>query len=671
MNSRGNTCDARDNVSIEDVKKFTKNNYKAKMTRKKSKNSQDDFLCDSFSFDENGYDKDTLVESNLSENKELNEYVSQNKKSTFVKIQKINLKYYTEKYNLKKSNIFVEKLSDDQFEKYMYNMKIFGEKEMINNAPSWSANIIFDKKEVQLVNTCPLDYGLFGLWISSKLNLRFLSTLKETHKTRQIVEILNDINKKDWNSAREKWVTKILDKKQIIRQSKFSKIVSIYGSTEDIFFNHLNDFQIYTLRQQCLNNCRLNNSDLSDKLIETGIYSVILKKNIHGRLLIKGYTNYADICDECNSEISQQITFDYTPNFLSMCYLFDFEISLSDIINDNKLIIKLNQVTNTVTTTSTTKYKFLFGIHYDPSGDGHFTAVFYIFNKYYKVDDLGKRNEKVVEISYESDKKLFDKRLSSAYYYRMDLKSVKTLNEPSFASKPCSASGPPSSSEPPSVFEPSFASGPSSASEHSSAPKPASASDPSSAYKPSTASETFSASQPASASGPPFSSEPPSASETSSAPKPFSASEPSSDYKPFTASETFSATEPSFSSEPSTSLEPSILDRIIKRKRILQQPLSDNSDSEEEGIYTTSHKRIFSEINEWQKAMKKELEDKIEKEFENRIMQLKKKKESFDRKKIKKTISDEIYQKWALEKVLADPELAKMSGFDPQRWIHK
>ena len=70
MNSRGNTCDARDNVSIEDVKKFTKNNYKAKMTRKKSKNSQDDFLCDSFSFDENGYDKDSLVESNLSENKE-------------------------------------------------------------------------------------------------------------------------------------------------------------------------------------------------------------------------------------------------------------------------------------------------------------------------------------------------------------------------------------------------------------------------------------------------------------------------------------------------------------------------------------------------------------------------------------------------------------------------
>ncbi len=81
------------------------------MTRKKSKNSKDDFLGDSFSFEENGYDKDSIVESNLSENKELNEYVSQNKKSTFVKIQKINLKYYTEKYNLKKSMSEISSIS--------------------------------------------------------------------------------------------------------------------------------------------------------------------------------------------------------------------------------------------------------------------------------------------------------------------------------------------------------------------------------------------------------------------------------------------------------------------------------------------------------------------------------------------------------------------------------
>ena len=687
FNLRGNNGDARDNISIDDVEKFSINKNKAKRTRKNIKNSQDGFLSDndSFNFGENGFDENSLVESNLFENKDLNEYISQNKKTTFDKKQKINLKFYTEKYNLKKSNILLEKLADDQFNKYMYNIKIFDEKEMINNAPSWSANIIFDKKEVQLVNTCPLDYGLFGLWISSKLNLRFLSTLKETHITRHIVEILNDINKKDWNSAREKWVTKILDKKQIIRKSKFSQIISIYGSTEDIFFNRLNDFQRYTLRQQCSNNCRFNNSDLSDKLIETGIYSVILKKNFHGRLLVKGYTNYADICDECNSEISQQITFDHTPNFLSMCYLFDFEISLSDIINDKKLIIKLNKVTNTITTTSATQYKFLFGIHYDPSGDGHFTAVFYIFNKYYKVDDLGKRNEKVKEINYESDKILFDKRLSSAYYYRMDLKSVSfskeyessSASEPPSASVHPSASEPPSSSGPPSAPEPSTASEPpfvfepSSASEPPFVFQPSSASEPPFVFKPSFASGLSSEPEPSSVYKPPFFSEPSSASEPPFVFKPSFASGPSSATEPSSEPEPSSAYKPPFFSEPSSSLEPSILDRITSRKRILQQPLSDDSDGEEEGIYTTLHKRIFSEINEWQNAMKKELEDKIEKEYEEQIMQLKKKNESFDRKKIKKTIRDEIYQKWALEKVLADPELAKQSGFDPQLWIHK
>ena len=43
----------------------------------------------------------------------------------------------------------------------------------------------------------------------------------------------------------------------------------------------------------------------------------------------------------------------------------------------------------------------------------------------------------------------------------------------------------------------------------------------------------------------------------------------------------------------------------------------------------------------------------------------------FDRKKLKETISSQIYDKWAYDKVLADPELARKACFDPARWIHK
>ena len=52
-------------------------------------------------------------------------------------------------------------------------------------------------------------------------------------------------------------------------------------------------------------------------------------------------------------------------------------------------------------------------------------------------------------------------------------------------------------------------------------------------------------------------------------------------------------------------------------------------------------------------------------------MQMKENNVSFDPKKLKETISSQIYEKWAFEKASAHPELARQSGFDPQRWIQK
>ena len=71
-----------------------------------------------------------------------------------------------------------KKLKEDDFENLMYKAKIrvkrhdskFEEKDMIQNAPNWSAIINYDNNIFKLIDTCPLDYGLFGLWISSKLN---------------------------------------------------------------------------------------------------------------------------------------------------------------------------------------------------------------------------------------------------------------------------------------------------------------------------------------------------------------------------------------------------------------------------------------------------------------------------------------------------------------------
>ena len=574
-------------VSINEDKNSNQKNNKTKRLRKrkinnKSNKNKNPKLDSSY----NNYDLLDSEKNDLHENILNNDSIEftdyPDKKTAFE--EEKSFEFYRQKFNLKCFDIKLKKLKENDFENLMYKAKIqekrddtkFEEKDMIQNAPSWSAVINYDNNIFKLIDTCPLDYGLFGLWISSKLNEKFLSSLKETSKTKDIIDTVKYVNE-NWDLARENWVTKILNENQIRKIENPKQIenqISIHGSTEAIFFDHLLDFQKYSLKQKCSMNCRLNNTDMPEDLfIEKNYYSVVLKKDISGLLNIKGFTrNYDNFCHECNSEIYEKIHFDNTPNFLCMSYLNNFDISLSDIKNDKKLIVEINKV----------KFKFLFGIHHSLRGSGHFTALFYLFNKYFKVDDMGREKVKEIKINSKTDKNLFNKPLSSAYYYRMDLKAISTSNE------------------------------------HE-----------------------------------------PSSSESSSASELLAASEPSS------------ASKPSSAQEPSTASKNSMLSKITRRKEILLKPDSDDGDDKDNGIYTTENKRIFSEISEWKKSLNKELDDKIDKEFRAQVMQMKKNNVSFDPKKLKETISAEIFGKWAFEKVSADPELARQSGFDPQLWIHK
>ena len=574
-------------VSMNEDKYSTKKNNiirrprKRKINNKSNKNKNPKLDSSYNNYNLLDSEKNDLHENIL--NNDSIEFTDYPDKKTAFEEEK-SFEFYRQKFNLKSFDIKLKKLKEDDFENLMYKAKIqekrddtkFEEKDMIQNAPSWSAVINYDNNIFKLIDTCPLDYGLFGLWISSKLNEKFLSSLKETSKTKDIIDTVKYVNE-NWDLARENWVTKILNENQVRKIENPKQIenqISIHGSTEAIFFDHLLDFQKYSLKQKCSMNCRLNNTDMPEDLfIEKNYYSVVLKKDISGLLNIKGFTrNYDNFCHECNSEIYEKIHFDNTPNFLCMSYLNNFDISLSDIKNDKKLIVEINKV----------KFKFLFGIHHSLRGSGHFTALFYLFNKYFKVDDMGREKVKEIKINSKTDKNLFNKPLSSAYYYRMDLKAISTSNE------------------------------------HE-----------------------------------------PSSSESSSASELIAASEPSS------------ASKASSAQEPSTASKNSILSKITRRKEILLKPDSDDGDDKDNGIYTTENKRIFSEISEWKKSLNKELDDKIDKEFRAQVMQMKKNNVSFDPKKLKETISAEIFGKWAFEKVSADPVLARQSGFDPQLWIHK
>ena len=585
-------------VSInEDNNSNQKNNKTRRLRKRKINNKSNKNKNPKLDSSYNNYDLLDSEKNDLHENILNNdsiEFTEYPDKNTAFEEEK-SFEFYRQKFNLKSFDIKLKKLKEDDFENLMYKAKIqekkddtkFEEKDMIQNAPSWSAVINYDNDIFKLIDTCPLDYGLFGLWISSKLNEKFLSSLKETSKTKDIIDTVKYVNE-NWDLARENWVTKILNENQVrkIENPKQNENqISIHGSTEAIFFDHLLDFQKYSLKQKCSMNCRLNNTDMPEDLfIEKNYYSVVLKKDISGLLNIKGFTrNYDNFCHECNSEIYEKIHFDNTPNFLCMSYLNNFDISLSDIKNDEKLIVEINKV----------KFKFLFGIHHSLRGTGHFTALFYLFNKYFQVDDMGRK--KVKEINSKSNKNLFDKKLNSAYYYRMDLdEAVSTSNK-----------------HEPSPSRPSSASKPSSASVSSSAFKLSANSEPSSAFKLSAA------------------------------------------------------------SEPSSASKTLLSSKITRRREILLKPDSDDEDDKEDGIYTSENKRIFSEISEWKKSLKKELDDKINKEFREQVMQMKENNVSFDPKKLKETISSQIYEKWAFEKASADPELARKAGYDLKRMIHK
>jgi hypothetical protein len=90
-----------------------------------------------------------------------------------------------------------------------------------------------------------------------------------------------------------------------------------------------------------------------------------------------------------------------------MSYLLNSNITLTDIIDCEKLTLETNGES----------FKFLFGIHHD---NGHFTAIFYIFDRFFKVNDIKSRNKEYVEeINPQKNKSLFNKILNSAFYYKV------------------------------------------------------------------------------------------------------------------------------------------------------------------------------------------------------------------------------------------------------------
>ena len=67
------------------------------------------------------------------------------------------------------------------------------------------------------MNTCTIDNLLLGLWVSTIINCNLLDII-QTNPVKipfqtEIIEIVQQINKKDWNKAKSIWILNVLSLK--------------------------------------------------------------------------------------------------------------------------------------------------------------------------------------------------------------------------------------------------------------------------------------------------------------------------------------------------------------------------------------------------------------------------------------------------------------------------
>ena len=113
--------------------------------------------------------------------------------------------------------------------------------EIKDHVPQWGGKINYQNRKVQVFNTCTIDYFLFALWLQYKLLPNFLSMLPDIEETVVIKNIIQLINSKNWNKAKEIWINDMMQyKEKPIRNS-----ISMFGSENEHFFKYLSEFQTH------------------------------------------------------------------------------------------------------------------------------------------------------------------------------------------------------------------------------------------------------------------------------------------------------------------------------------------------------------------------------------------------------------------------------------------
>jgi hypothetical protein len=233
--------------------------------------------------------------------------------------------------------------------------------EFRSRVPKWGGIIDYNNRRgVNLVNTCNIDYFLLALWLMSKIQPNFVNRLPRIRITQDILQIIDYIERKNWNKAKEIFFTRVSRQRFTI----VSNTLSTFGSERQMFLNHVSDFQKHSLIQVCSNGCIYNNI----RVLRDDESDIYIRKKDDGSLEIHSLVD--GNCEQCLNEIRCKIQLNNLPNFLIIqtinadIYLHELPLNLN--VNDSV-------------------YKFLCATVAKP---GHFVGIFNLNNDFYKVDDL-------------------------------------------------------------------------------------------------------------------------------------------------------------------------------------------------------------------------------------------------------------------------------------------
>ena len=138
------------------------------------------------------------------------------------------------------------------------------------HVPFWGGQITYrGKNNINLVNTCPIDNLMFGMWVVSKLQHNFFTLIPIIQETPILLEIIRHIDNIQWNLAKQMWVVEMMRYNHPV----INRQINLYGSERGKFLDYLNNFQMHKLIQLCNDTC-INNR-------------AILRENSHTIFFIK------------------------------------------------------------------------------------------------------------------------------------------------------------------------------------------------------------------------------------------------------------------------------------------------------------------------------------------------------------------------------------------------